>query len=114
MPHCIIEYTRDRENKVDVANLVNTAFDAIDSSGLFASTAIKVRAIPLDHYKSGLDSDDFIHLTIKILPGRTDQMKKDLSAIVLKNIKPLVADTKSTSVEIVDLHGESYDKYIRE
>lgn len=114
MPHCIIEYTRDLEKTVDIKNLVDVAFESIYQSGLFKRTVIKARAYPVDYYKSGLEGDDHIHLTVKILPGRTDEQKKALTDIIIENLEPIVGNVKSTSVEVVDLHGPSYNKILSE
>ena len=113
MPHCIIEYTSELEPALDVRGLINLSFEGIDQTGLFDPTAIKVRATKLDYYKSGLDRDDFIHMTVKILPGRTDDQKKLISESILEKVEKIVGNTKSTSVEIVDLHGPSYNKRLK-
>ena len=113
MPHCIIEYTSEIERFLDLKRLVDVTFDGIEQSGLFDKTAIKVRANKLDYYKSGLDRDDFIHLTIKILPGRTDRQKWLLTDNILDKIEQVVGNTKSTTIEVVDLHKPSYNKRLK-
>lgn len=112
MPHCIIEYTRDVEDKVDIKNLLDVAFDAVDGSGFFDKAAIKGRAIGFDIYKSGQDRDDYIHVKLRILSGRTTDQKKQLSKHILNALVPHVGDTKSLSVEIIDMDIESYVKKI--
>lgn len=113
MPHCIIEYTSELEPALDIRGLVNMSFAGIEETGLFDPTAIKVRATKVEYYKSGLDRDDFIHLTVKILPGRTDEQKQIITESVLAKVAPIVGNTKCTSVEVVDLHGPSYNKRIK-
>lgn len=113
MPHCIIEYTSELEPELDIKRLVDVVFDGIEQSGLFDTTAIKVRANKLNYYKSGLDRNDFIHLTVKILPGRTDQQKLLLTESILNKIEQVVGNTKSTSIEVVDLHRPSYNKRLK-
>lgn len=114
MPHCIIEYTRDVESKVDIKKLLNVAFDAVDSSGLFNKAAIKARAIAFDIYKSGQDRDDYIHVKLRILSGRNPDQKKQLSNHMLSSLKPYVGETKSLTIEIIDMEIESYGKHIAE
>ncbi|MDG1997209.1 MAG: 5-carboxymethyl-2-hydroxymuconate Delta-isomerase [Emcibacteraceae bacterium] len=114
MPHCIIEYTRDLEPAVDIRSLVNAAFESIEKTELFNRSAIKSRAIPLDYFKSGLDRDDYIHITVKILPGRNAEQKKLLTQSVMDGISAIVGGTKSLSVEVVDLDGDSYNKRVNE
>jgi len=114
MPHCIIEYTRNLEPALDIQQLVNVAFESIEKTDIFNRSAIKTRAIPLDYFKSGLDRDDYIHITVKILPGRTTEQKKILTQSVIDGISAIVGRTKSLSVEVVDLDGDSYNKRISE
>jgi len=110
MPHCIIEYTSDVEKDVDIKNLIDVAYDSLVESELFNNSAIKARARRIELFRSGLDRNDYIHITLRILPGRSDEQKSLASTIMLKNISPLVKSVKSLSVEVVDLHGPSYAK----
>ncbi|MDG1858498.1 MAG: 5-carboxymethyl-2-hydroxymuconate Delta-isomerase [Emcibacteraceae bacterium] len=112
MPHCIIEFTRDLENAIDMNRLVDVAFESIEKTDLFNRSAIKCRAIPLDYFKSGLERDDYIHITVKILPGRTTEQKQLLTQSVIDEVSKIVGRIQSLSVEVVDLHGESYNKII--
>ena len=112
MPSCIIEYTRDVETRVDIKALVDIAFNAIEDIGLFDRATIKARAIGYDHYKSGQDRDDYIHVSIKILSGRTAAQKKHLSDHMIEKLTPHVANTKSLTVDIIDMDIDSYGKKI--
>ncbi|MBT5185969.1 MAG: 5-carboxymethyl-2-hydroxymuconate Delta-isomerase [Kordiimonadaceae bacterium] len=114
MPHCVIEYTNNLSAEVDINNMVDVAFETIVQAGLFNQTAIKARAISYDHYKSGLSKDDYIHITIRILPGRTPKQKSTLSALMLGNIGAITPNTTSISIEIVDLDGDCYEKRVLE
>ena len=77
MPHCIIEYTRGVENEIKISKLVDVAYEGVVNSGIFNSNAIKVRAIPFEFYKSGLKPNDYIHIKLRILSGRTIEQKKE-------------------------------------
>ncbi len=114
MPHCVIEYTRDIENDVDIKKLMEIAFDAVNGSGLFDRTAIKARAIGYDNFMSGQDRDDYIHISVKILSGRTAEQKKMLSGHVIEKLTPHVGKTKSLTVDIIDMDIDSYAKYIQD
>lgn len=114
MPHCIINYTRDVEQKIDIEKLLNVAFDAVDSSGLFSRASIKARAIGFDIFQSGQDRDDYIHIDLKILSGRTAEQKKTLSDHMINSLALFVGDTKSLTVDIIDMETEAYGKRIAE
>ncbi len=113
MPHCIIEYTRNIEKDIDLDKLIDVAFESVDQSGLFDRTAIKARAIGYDHFKSGQDRNDYIHISVKILAGRTTEQKKQLSDHMIKVIHPHIGNTKSLTVEIIDMDADSYGKLIQ-
>lgn len=114
MPHCIIEYTRDIEKKIDMKNLMDVAFEAVDSSGLFDRKAIKARTISFDQFKSGQDRNDYIHISVKILSGRTTDQKKSLSQHMVDKLAPHVGNTKSLTVDIVDMDIDTYSKIIQD
>ncbi|MBO9481565.1 hypothetical protein J7439_09030 [Salinisphaera sp. G21_0] len=50
MPHCIIEYSRPPEAIVSPEALMERVHQGVVSSGLFDASAIKVRALPYDHF----------------------------------------------------------------
>lgn len=112
MPHCIVNYTREIEQEIDVKNLLDIAFDAVDSSGHFDRKSIKARAICYDIYRSGLNSDEYIHIDLKILSGRTIEQKKALSDHMINSIKPHIGQIKSLTIDIIDMEIEAYGKLV--
>ncbi|MEZ5759332.1 MAG: 5-carboxymethyl-2-hydroxymuconate Delta-isomerase [Emcibacteraceae bacterium] len=112
MPHCVIEYTRDIEKKVDMSALLDVAFEAVLSSGHFDRASIKARAIAFDIYKSGQSRDDYIHVKLRILSGRTAEEKNFLSDHLVAALGPHIGNTKSLTVEIIDMDRGSYGKLI--
>lgn len=110
MPHIIIEYTRDVEDKTNIQQLVQEAFEGARESGLFTPAAIKARAIPIDHYWTGGMKSPAVCTEVKLLPGRTPEMKKDLSQQVFDRLAAKLDETIALSVEISDLDGDSYLK----
>lgn len=114
MPHCVIEYTRDVEQKIDINNLLETAFNAVETCGHFDRAAIKARAIGFDIFKSGQNRDDYIHIKLRILSGRTPEQKKEISDHMVANLSQHIENTKSLTVEIIDMDIGSYGKLIQE
>tara|TARA_R110002096_G_scaffold416576_3_gene619641 strand:+ start:79721 stop:80068 length:348 start_codon:yes stop_codon:yes gene_type:complete len=114
VPHCVIEYTRNIEAEINISDLLGVAFEGVASCGHFNREAIKARAIPFDIYKSGLDRDDYIHLKLRILSGRTPEQKKQISDHMIEQLIAHVGRTKSLTVEIIDMDIGSYGKYIAE
>lgn len=110
MPHCIIEHS----SEIDGNSLVSLVHNAALASELFdpEGSDIKVRAIAFSNYQTGSVDINFIHVTLKILSGRSMVQKSKLSHLVLQKIESLSLTGCSISVEIDDIVRESYAKVI--
>lgn len=113
MPHIIVEYT-ETLSTVDVAELLFELHDDLAKKDTINIHAIKTRALPVQYtiVGDGNEPDKFIHITLKLLPGRDDELKKTMSQSLHDTArKHCVRDeTISLSVEVVDMHAESYIK----
>lgn len=110
MPHCIIEHSED----LDGAALVPLVHESALNSGLFdpQGSDIKVRAIEFAHYKTGSVDISFVHVTLRILPGRTAEQKSALTESVVRNLNSAIASSCSISAEVVDVDGATYAKVV--
>lgn len=112
MPHLVISYAATLAQDTDMPALVNAVFAAAEASTLFGAKDIKVRAIPVEAYLTGGADQPFVHVEIKLLPGRSDMQRKDLAERVLDTLKATLPATAALSVETVELHKESYAKRV--
>ena len=110
MPHCIIEYSKDLNETVNIEELVNTVFNGAVNSELFSSSHIKTRALTYNHYLVGETKTNFIHITVKLLTGRNSDQRKLLSDSIISELKKMTLPPISISVEVVDMEKESYVK----
>jgi len=110
MPHCVIEYSKGIEHILSPNDLVKASFDGAVDSGLFEVEHIKARAIAYECYLVGTSSSGFIHVTARLLSGRTLQQKKDLSASILKRMAELPLANAVITVDVIDLDVEVYAK----
>lgn len=110
MPHCIIEYSNDLTSKLNIQDLVMNVFTGAVNSELFSSSHIKTRATAYSDYLVGDTASSYIHVTIKLLSGRTPEQRKMLSDSVTLELKKMVLPPISISIEIVDMEKESYSK----
>ena len=110
MPHCVIEHAAS----LDAGALVPAVFAAAKSAGLFEPDGadIKVRAIAYDHYLTGPAKSDFVHVSIRLLSGRTVEQKQLLSQAVLAQLQTLALPRCSLTVEVIDIERASYAKVI--
>ena len=110
MPHCIIEHSIEIDGDV----LVSLVHQGALQSELFQpqGSDIKVRAIPYSHYQTGSVDIEFVHVTLKILSGRSTEQKSRLSALVLARLQTRLKKNCSLSVEVVDIDRDSYTKVV--
>jgi 5-carboxymethyl-2-hydroxymuconate isomerase len=113
MPHIIVEYTESLTS-VDVPELLFELHDDLAQKDTINIHAIKTRAIPVKYtiVGDGDEPDKFIHITLKLLPGRDDDLKKTMAQSLHDTARKHCVKDKniSLSVEVVDLHAESYIK----
>ena len=112
MPHCIIEYSKTLNTRVEARRLVEVVHKAVLESALFEPSHIRVRACVYEEHVIGYPVHDFIHVTLKILCGRTQQQKKDLAERVLGELDSIGLTSISLSVEVVDIERETYSRKI--
>ncbi|MDH5354286.1 MAG: 5-carboxymethyl-2-hydroxymuconate Delta-isomerase [Gammaproteobacteria bacterium] len=112
MPHCVIEYSSDVVEHIEIDDLMAAVHDAAFSSGLFPEYDIKTRAHAYQYHRTGQTKDSFVHVNLHLLSGRDDGQKADLSEKVLAGIEPLLPQVVSVGVEIIDMHRDSYRKRV--
>jgi len=110
MPHLVVSYAKPLEQKVDIQKLSQEIWDGAEESGLFSAGAIKVRALPVEHFVTGGTDQLFVHVDFKLFIGRTDEQKKHMNQIVFDRIAAMVDDDVAISVLPIDMDKENYLK----
>jgi 5-carboxymethyl-2-hydroxymuconate isomerase len=89
MPHLIIEYSRNLEDDIEIKDLIAVVHKTARKSPLFEPAAIRTRAVPVDSYMiaDGDPSLAFIHLYVRIKPGRPPEKKMELARAVHQEAK---------------------------
>jgi len=112
MPHIIVEHTK-------VPNLNVKAFLRDLHTNLAAHetvniSGIKTRSIPIENAAVGeeMQPNIFIHITLKLLAGRSDELRKTMAEGLFNVAKAHASDNPdvSISVETAELHNASYIK----
>lgn len=112
MPHCIIEHS----NNIDGKSLVSAVYSGAKCSQLFAVSDIKVRTMSFDVYQAGDGvsvPQSFVHVTTKILSGRSLEQRSELSRWILSELDALTLCDASITVEVVGIETASYAKKVR-
>ncbi|MEK4383825.1 5-carboxymethyl-2-hydroxymuconate Delta-isomerase [Aeribacillus sp. FSL K6-2848] len=79
MPHFILEYTDNIKKEAKIPELLKKVNDVlISKSDIFPIGGVRSRAIELKDYcvADGFEDDAFVHGTLKIGAGRTEEDKK--------------------------------------
>lgn len=114
MPHLTIDYTGNLRS-LDTQALLTDANRRLAASGHFAEGDIKSRARMHDAFRIGTSDDPraFVHATLAILPGRTDDVKALLSNLVLEasqvHVPPNHPELQLCAA-VEEIHGPSYAK----
>ena len=112
MPHFVIEYSRDLEDRYDLSEVMEITYESGVQSGVMIADNIKVRARPYEHYRILNDGDSFLHTTVFLLDGRTDQQKEQVALILQENLQNYLQDVTSISVDIRDMNSQAYKKRV--
>jgi 5-carboxymethyl-2-hydroxymuconate isomerase len=112
MPHIIIDFSNDIADQVEMDALLDAVHRGAMDSNLFPEYDIKTRALGYEFHRTGQTRDSFLHVAVHLLSGRSDEQKSMLSECVLARIEPLLPHVISVSVEIYDIHRESYRKRV--
>lgn len=110
MPHCIIEYAKPLETHVAPDELVRCVFQAVSTSPLFDAKNVRVRALAYEHYQLGEASPYFLHVTIRLLQGRDDAQKTQLTQRVTQALQALNISDIMLSCECVEIHTASVQR----
>lgn len=114
MPHMLIEYTKGLEDTASPAELINAVYQGACNSELFDNKFVKTRSLAFENYQSGVTDNGFIHVTAKILSGRTAEQRKTLSSSILVELEKVLAGHSpiSITVEVVDIDKEAHSQYL--
>jgi 5-carboxymethyl-2-hydroxymuconate isomerase len=113
MPHIVLEYPFDFKEKSNVISCLSELHSVLGAFDTIDIARIKTRAIPIEHAVVGTEvsSGYFMHITLKLLPGRDKDLKKAM-ALALQNVaKQWVSDIDTdctVTAEVQDLEAESY------
>lgn len=109
MPHCIVEYS----GGLNASALLEAVYGGADRSGLFTAADIKLRAQGYSDHFSGAGKQAFVHVSARILSGRTLEQRQQLSQQILASLEALQLSQCSLTVEVIEMERDSYAKTVR-
>jgi len=118
MPHIILEYAKPLKKIILTTEFKTNLIKNLLNYSNFHPNNIKYRSIQYSDYFSAC-SQAFIYLTIKILPGRTQKQKINISEANIKYFKEkILINTKfkkkyiEFTIQIEELDSRTYKKLI--
>ncbi len=112
MPHCIVEFSQNLAQELPPMDLLEAVRDATIASNLFTQEDIKLRAMPYKSFLTAGKEDAFIHVTLRMLSGRTEAQKQQVSQLVLDALIQFSLKDVSFTVEVCDMDRETYSKKV--
>lgn len=118
MPHLYIEYTSNLRDEFDVAELLEKANARLLShSDVIPIGGLRARAIELNDYcvADGSEDDAFVHATLKLGRGRSEEVKKELCEDLFETITDHFASIYekrylALSMELYEFTNPTYKK----
>ncbi|MFD2638771.1 5-carboxymethyl-2-hydroxymuconate Delta-isomerase [Piscibacillus salipiscarius] len=118
MPHFTLEYTNNLKEEIDVSSLLLKINQALlKHDHIVPIGGLRSRAIELSHYvvADGEENDAFIHGTLKLGTGRTDDEKKllcdEIYNVVTKELGHLFDERYlAFSLELYEFTFPTYKK----
>lgn len=119
MPQCHFEYTDNIGDAPNWPDLYREIHAVLIATGEWHSAEIKSKAVKLTNYCVGNGHPDqaFVLLTVQILAGRSDSLKKSISESCLKilvsHFPRMLDELQATiTVQIVDINAPSFSRRI--
>lgn len=113
MPHIIIDYSQSLKTIVQTEKVKDELLKTLVENSDFEPKAIKYRTLYYEDFQG--EQKDFIHLTIKLLSGRTLDQRKKISqsaGACLSKLFDQHQGSLSLTVEIQEIERDSYFKQI--
>ena len=85
MPHVIVEYSANLEDRIGIVDLVRGVHEAVLGTGIFEIGAVRTRAERRDVFRiaDGDASHAFIHVDVRIGSGRDAEARKRLAQAIM-------------------------------
>ena len=110
MPHFIIDHGNALVGEIDTKDVMQIAFQCGEACGFIDPADIKVRLRPYTDFFAGDGRTSFIHITVRLLSGRTPKQKESLTVAMRDAFDARFPKVQSISIEICDMDRGSYKK----
>jgi len=111
MPHIILDYSANLEDRLDMAALCVALKDAAAGTGVFPAAGIRVRAHAADHaiIADGDSGHAFIDITLRLAALRDDAARTKATDAVFEAARSFTADLMATAPFMLSLELREID-----
>lgn len=111
MPHFHLDYSRNLEDRLDIAALLVCLRDAAAATGVFPLAGIRIRAVAADHVLMADGNPDhaFLDVAIRIGAGRDAPTKQVALEAVYKAIEAFCLPVMETSSFMLSMELREID-----
>lgn len=118
MPHLTLQYTSNIKQEIDYSELFSKFHEVLNKTGGIKIENCKSRVVKLDNFyiSKGEENSAFVHLEVKFLQGRTDDLKREIGNQLIEILKGYYADSGNEldiqiTIEILDINRDIYFKH---
>lgn len=109
MPHIILEYSSPTLSP-HADRILKVAYDAVVATEIFQYESIKARHIAYDAFIIAEHAESFAHITVKILDGRTQEQRVQVSDAVFAAVLATGIVIDKLSIELHEMDSTTYRK----
>lgn len=115
MPHQIIEYSANLEDRIDITRLVDILHSAAAGLEVLPRAGVRTRAVRRDLYRiaDGHVENTFIHVTIRLAAGRSDEAKAAVGEHLFAALKKYIEPSDDTFPAALSLEIQEIDPATR-
>ncbi|MFD0860342.1 5-carboxymethyl-2-hydroxymuconate Delta-isomerase [Roseovarius aquimarinus] len=104
MPHLVIEHSPDAAGGAALEALCARLFEALAAhEAVTKPETLKLRTHASGAHLLGTRGQSYLHATLRLLPGRSEDTKSDLSQTILRVLEAELPQVHSLSVDVADL-----------
>lgn len=112
MPHLILEHSEELSDTHDIKALVEDLFQTATDSGVFGPEDIRARSVACQNTITGAAKPGFAHLTLRLMAGRPDDLRKNLAEDLLAVMLKHLPEVGALSVSPEDVRRETYARRV--
>lgn len=110
MPHIVLEHSADLKSSLNESQILVKMHEFFVNTGIFTPEAVKARSISFDEYILTGAGKSFVHVSVSILAGRSDEQIEMLCNNLYSLMKENITQTEKLSLEIREMNPKTYRK----